>query len=236
MQIIKFFALTCLVLPIHVVFAQDIPQRVTELEKKVAALEATVQKLVAVVEEQTVPAGTIVAFGGPKSQIPTGWLHCDGEDYEISKYPKLAEALAKSWGVNTSGTKFFVPDLRGQFLRGWDETADIDPDKMARTSKNGGKGGNNVGSYQEDATAVPNRELILKAEKAGNHVHSWGGTGWGQGDGYDNGHGRVDANNPKNKWPTSPEGEHEHKIRIVGGGDAETRPTNACVIYIIKAE
>ena len=236
MRTLLFFTLLYLTVPVNSALAQDIPQRVGELEKQVAALNEVLHKLTTRADENAVPVGTIVAFGGPESQLPDGWLHCNGMPYDVSRYPKLAEALAKAWGGNSSGTKFNVPDLRGQFLRGWDENADIDPNKLSRKSKNGSKNGNNVGSYQEDATALPNAEFIGNAETAGRHSHKWGGPGWGAADKYDSGHGRTDGNTPKNPWPTSQEGEHEHRVKITGGGDTETRPTNACVLYIIKAE
>lgn len=219
---------------------EDLQAQLAKIEKQVQAMATENQRLAAAVEnaaENTVPEGTIVAFGGPESKIPSGYLHCNGAAYETSKYPKLAEALAKSWGGNNSGTKFNVPDLRGQFLRGWDETADVDPDKLARTSKNGSKSGNNVGSYQEDATALPEKQFTGQTNTTGEHKHNINGSAlpeavtinWTmddsrtQGTKYDN-------------YVTNPAGNHSHSVTVTNGGDAETRPNNACVIYIIKAE
>lgn len=235
MKIKLLFFLLLLALPGLKLPAQDLPKQVDDLEKKVAALEATLQKLTTQVDESAVPVGTIVAFGGPESQIPDGWLHCNGKPYDASSYPKLAEVLAKSWGGNSSGTRFNVPDLRGQFLRGWDENADVDPDKLARTSKNGGKSGNNVGSYQEDATSLPNQEFRGNTNSTGQHQHTIGASQTGT-TGI---HRELDDNVFQGThwdYKTSAAGEHSHSVTITNGGDAETRPTNACVLYIIKAE
>lgn len=66
----------------------------------------------------TVPEGTIIAYYS--GSAPTGYLACDGTEYDISQYPKLAELINNttgSYGTSTTG-KFKVPDLRGEFLRG----------------------------------------------------------------------------------------------------------------------
>jgi hypothetical protein len=61
-----------------------------------------------------VPAGTVVAFMG--STPPSGWLLCDGAEYEQSEYPVLFNAIGTQYGQ--SGNRFNIPDLRGVFIRG----------------------------------------------------------------------------------------------------------------------
>lgn len=55
------------------------------------------------------PAGVIAAFAG--STTPTGWLLCDGREYDRRTYPDLARVFG-------NGFKFRVPDLRGRFVLG----------------------------------------------------------------------------------------------------------------------
>jgi len=98
----------------------------------------------------SIPAGTVQPFAGEYSVVPQGWLPCDGSEYQKTDFPDLYEAIKNAWGEN--GTKFRVPDLRGQFLRGVDGTSGVDPNKTIRTAKyTGGNTGNNVGSFQGDA-------------------------------------------------------------------------------------
>ena len=92
------------------------------------------------------PVGTILPFGG--EVVPNGWLSCDGKLVESEEYPSLAKVLNNTWGKH--GSKFRLPDLRGMFLRGWDQGAGNDPERNSRTKKQGGNSGDNVGSYQED--------------------------------------------------------------------------------------
>jgi microcystin-dependent protein len=194
------------------------------LEKQIADLNTKVQTLTAAAEkaeENAVPVGAIVAFGGPESEIPDGWLPCHGQSLETSKYPKLAEALAKSWGGNSSGTKFNLPDLRGQFLRGWDENADNDPDKMSRTSKNGGNSGNKVGSYQEDEVEKHNHPL-----KKDKNVIEY----------YQTSPPSGNATNSPSTYHSNRYNSTDTGYHVGETGGSETRPKNANVIFIIKAE
>ena len=65
--------------------------------------------------------GSIYSYMGTYS--PFGYLACDGSEYNISDYPRLAEHINRHFGsYNFFGgdgtTTFAVPDLRGEFLRG----------------------------------------------------------------------------------------------------------------------
>ena len=54
---------------------------------------------------------------------PNGFLVCDGATYNKADYPQLANLLLSltdhsAYEVSGDDTKFKVPDLRGEFLRG----------------------------------------------------------------------------------------------------------------------
>ncbi|MGB0430509.1 MAG: tail fiber protein [Bacteroidia bacterium] len=93
------------------------------------------------------PTGTIVAYGG--STIPSGWLECNGDDISRANYANLFTAIGTAWGYGDQSTTFNLPDLRGMFLRGHDNSRGEDPNAGSRVaSKTGGNTGDNVGSYQ----------------------------------------------------------------------------------------
>ncbi|MDX7999435.1 phage tail protein [Xenorhabdus sp. Reich] len=62
----------------------------------------------------SLPVGVPVPW--PTEIPPQGWLMCNGEPFDKSKYPKLALAYP-------SGK---LPDLRGEFIRGWDNKRGVD--------------------------------------------------------------------------------------------------------------
>ncbi len=179
-----------------------------------------------------VPAGTIIAFGG--STVPPGWLLCDGSAVDrTGTYAALFTAIGTAWGAGDGMRTFNVPDLRGRFLRGVDGDAGVDPDRATRTaSRDGGRTGDQVGSVQAGATAMPN--TVFAAASAGLHTHEITTPGgWAAGP-INGGRWRTDLNSPANPWtpPTAlPAGAHTHAIT---GGDSETRPVNAAVNYIIR--
>lgn len=61
------------------------------------------------------PTGSILPFAG--SNVPTGFLVCDGTSYLRATYSTLFSVIGTAWG-SLDGTHFNVPDFRGQFMRG----------------------------------------------------------------------------------------------------------------------
>lgn len=95
------------------------------------------------------PTGSIIPYAG--KNIPNGYLFCDGSAISRTQYNNLFVALGVSWGSGDGTMTFNLPDLRGNFLRGVDSTANYDIDRNLRTAKyTGGNTGNKVGTYQED--------------------------------------------------------------------------------------
>lgn len=62
----------------------------------------------------TLPVGTPIPW--PTSTAPTGWLKCNGATFTAAQYPKLALAYPG----------LVLPDLRGEFIRGWDDGRGVD--------------------------------------------------------------------------------------------------------------
>lgn len=58
---------------------------------------------------QVFPTGMITAFGS-SSNVPSGWLLCNGTQYYISDYPVLYSIIGNTYGG--AGLNFKVPDMR----------------------------------------------------------------------------------------------------------------------------
>ncbi|HTL57155.1 MAG TPA: phage tail protein [Candidatus Limnocylindrales bacterium] len=161
------------------------------------------------------PPGTIVAFGGPAEQVPDGWTLCDGRALAVEgKYNRLYAKIGFAWG--RANDQFRVPDLRGLFLRGLDNSplagpSGQDPDRDSRSSLNNGNSGNQVGSFQPDAFEVHDHEVLPKVAgwepTIGNYLQ-------GAANHYGDGYGSITTG--------------------LRGRSTETRPKNACVNYIIR--
>lgn len=57
---------------------------------------------------------------------PTGWLECDGAAVSRTTYAALFAVVGTTWGSGDGSTTFNVPNLRGEFVRGWDHGRGVD--------------------------------------------------------------------------------------------------------------
>lgn len=181
------------------------------------------------------PAGTIIAFGGPKTKVPTGWVLCDGKLYDRTnaKYTNLFNRIGVSWGGD-GGNKFAVPDLRGVFLRGVSDVSNIDPEALSRDRSrpdlnSSGNSGNAVGSKQKDE--FKNHDHGFK-DNGHRHAVAKGYSTDGGTNGPDGGELTNGGYGGATKMHISDPSLANITFQPQGG--AETRPVNAYVYYIIK--
>jgi microcystin-dependent protein len=73
---------------------------------------------------QFVPSGTVITVA--MNTAPTGYLKCNGAAVSRSTYAGLFTAIGTVYGVGDGSTTFNVPELRGEFVRGWDDARGID--------------------------------------------------------------------------------------------------------------
>jgi len=79
------------------------------------------------------PAGSVNTFA--MKTAPTGWLECDGSAISRTTYATLFSAVGTTWGSGNGSTTFNIPDFRGQFLRGWDDSRGVDPSRVFASSQ-----------------------------------------------------------------------------------------------------
>jgi len=91
------------------------------------------------------PVGTIIAHS---TGVPTGYLPCDGSQVSRETYSDLLNVIGVGYGNGNGSSTFNLPDLRGYFLRGYDNGAGNDPDSASRTDRGDGTTGDNVGTKQ----------------------------------------------------------------------------------------
>ena len=154
------------------------------------------------------PVGSILAFAAITA--PSGWFTCDGSTVSRTTYANLYSVIGDAHGNGDGSTTFNLPDYRGRFLRGFDDTANRDPDKASRTAMNtGGNTGNAIGTVQ--------------VEQLKSHTHS---TSFTDGTGGANGVPRPTSGLLALDFPFS--------VNTTSTGGNETRPINAYVNYIIR--
>jgi microcystin-dependent protein len=80
-----------------------------------------------------VPAGTVISYAS--STAPTGYLKCNGSAISRSTYSSLFSGIGTVFGDGDGSTTFNVPDLRGEFVRGWDDGRSIDTGRAFGSSQ-----------------------------------------------------------------------------------------------------
>ncbi|HEI6814591.1 TPA: phage tail protein [Yersinia enterocolitica] len=150
--------------------------------------------------QDNLPVG--IPLPWPLATPPTGWIICNGQAFDKAHCPQLA--LAYPSGV--------LPDLRGLFIRGWDNGRNLD-------------GGRTLLSFQGDA--IRNITGFYIQNLAGNsYWNGCGGAFYQEGNAF--GH---HANNSGGNGATT---KRFDASRVVPTAN-ENRPVNMAFNYIVRA-
>nr|WP_303832649.1 phage tail protein [Snodgrassella alvi] len=80
------------------------------------------------------PAGAIQFFA--METAPVGWLKANGAEVSRTLYANLFVAIGTTFGSGDGKTTFNLPDLRGEFLRGWDDGRRLDKKRLMGSTQN----------------------------------------------------------------------------------------------------
>lgn len=69
-------------------------------------------------------SGAVMSFA--RSTAPSGWLKANGAAVSRTAYASLFTAIGTAFGDGNGTTTFNLPDLRGEFPRGWDDSRGVD--------------------------------------------------------------------------------------------------------------
>ncbi|WEY64138.1 phage tail protein [Escherichia coli] len=161
-------------------------------------------------EGSALPVGVPVPW--PSATPPTGWLKCNGAAFSAEEYPELA----KAYPTNK------LPDLRGEFIRGWDDGRGIDTGRSILSIQ---------GYATEDhAHGLPSRSTIVTDATINFYFdESWVNSGT---DIIKRGN-TNDAGLPAPDYGTFKT--YKQSVAGLGAAASETRPRNIAFNYIVRA-
>ena len=160
-----------------------------------------------------VPIGAVFHFAA--STAPTGFLKANGAAVSRTTFAALFAITGTTYGVGDGTTTFNLPDLRGEFIRGWDDARGID---VSRAFGSAQAAGTNLLSHTHSTTVTG----FAKAQ--------YGDTGsitYGAGFTQQNNDGDI-TSNPNTASLTYTTG------AASPAGGAETRPRNVALLACIK--
>ena len=163
--------------------------------------EAATPRAVKFVNDRILPVG--IPQPWPTNKPPAGWFECNGSTFDKIKFPKLAKAYP-------SGK---LPDLRGEFIRGWDNTRGADPQR-------------GILSWQNDAIRNIYGEISPISESFGANPIATGAFRYFE---------KLTDHTPVHIDVGTTGGVTFDASRIVPTAN-ENRPRNIAFMYIVKAE
>lgn len=181
-----------------------------------------------------VPSGTVIHVA--MNNAPTGYLKANGAAISRSTYAALFSAIGTTFGAGDGSTTFTLPELRGEFLRGWDDGRGVDSGRTINPTAQGSQnlshshgassGTSSVGAptgyfdIASDAggsSIVHDASGIVSISNAGNAITVQGvGTGQLR--------RRVTTTFPN----------HTHGVTVNADGGSEGRPRNIAMLACIK--
>ena len=179
---------------------------------------------------QGVPSGAVFCLA--VSSVPADYLECNGDAVSRTTYAALFAVIGTTYG-STSGSNFRVPDLRGEFVRGWDHGRGVDSERSIATSQ-----GSQFAQHKHSAGTlnVANKSLTGTATDI-SETFQVGSTSGIFGKGA-NGTGPLTPSSADTSvtGTLTINASHDHTFTGSTGsrGGSESRPRNIAMMYIIK--
>lgn len=184
------------------------------------------------------PAGTVIWTA--RTSAPTGYVKANGAAVSRSTYATLFSAIGTTYGSGDGSTTFNLPDLRGEFIRGFDDGRGVDAGRTMGSEQAQG-----YQSHNHTATSSvtdPGHGHSASVSDPG-HTHSMSNlagaypnpTGWGLAQNYRSGTTATTASGTGISVSIS-SGTTGISVgtTINNNGGTETRPRNIALLACIK--
>lgn len=100
------------------------PVPLQQLTSQINGVQAAVTAAVLAALGPPTPTGSIVAW--TTASPPSGWFECNGTAVNRATNAALFAIIGTTYGVGDGSTTFNLPELRGEFVRGWDNARGVD--------------------------------------------------------------------------------------------------------------
>jgi len=165
-----------------------------------------------------VPSGAVFCIA--VATVPSGYLECNGQSVSRTTFAALFAVIGTQYG-SSSGSTFKVPDLRGEFIRGFDNGRGVDSGRSVASSQSDQNKQHNHSASSSSSVTDPGHTHTMNMNQ-GNIISSGGAFGL-----KDSGTAtRINSNSTGISVSTS--------TSIGNDGGNETRPRNIAMMYVIK--
>ena len=179
---------------------------------------------------------TSAVFCVAVATVPTGYLECDGAAVSRTTYAALFAIIGTTYGTGNGSSTFNLPDLRGEFVRGFDNGRGADSGRSIASSQGASNASHNHSISLSGTTST--KSLTGNVSRIS---ETFAGAGQATG---------VFSKGSNNDAPLTPggpdssptgsfnfDGSHNHTFSASGTSGSqgsEARPRNVAMMYIIK--
>jgi len=180
---------------------------------------------------QAVPTGSVHMMA--TTTAPSGYLKCNGAAISRSTYAGLFAIIGTAHGAGDGSSTFNVPDLRGEFVRGWDDSRGIDSGRNFATSQGDqNKQHNHSGSATTSISPSAHNHVFPGDDQFANANGIGGWTNRTTADfNYD---AKSQSGNGKVYRTSDATISASTSVTINNDGGSEARPRNIAMMYVIK--
>ena len=164
------------------------------------------------------------------NSAPTGYLKCNGAAVSRATYSDLFTAIGTTFGAGDGSTTFNLPDLRGEWVRGWDDGRGVDSGRVFGSTQS-----EMIGPHNHTATTTGTFSGTSNTTGAHTHtVPAESGAGAGT--------GAANSIQTSSSISTSSAGDHSHTVSgsisasttVNNNSGTENRVRNVALLYCIK--
>ena len=181
-----------------------------------------------------VPSGSVFCMA--VATVPSGYLECNGAAVSRTTYAALFAIIGTNYGTGNGSSTFNLPDLRGEFVRGFDNGRGADSGRSIASSQGASNASHNHSISLSGTTST--KSLTGSVQKISETFNNSGSTTgvFSKSTGFNAGFtpGSPDNNDTGS---FSIDASHNHTFSASGTSGnqgSEARPRNVAMMYIIK--
>ena len=181
-----------------------------------------------------VPSGSVFCMA--VATVPSGYLECNGAAVSRTTYAALFAIIGTNYGTGNGSSTFNLPDLRGEFVRGFDNGRGADSGRSIASSQGASNASHNHSFSDSGTTSTKTLTGTVQriSETFNNSGSATGVFSKSTGSSANFTPGSPDVNDTGS---FSINATHNHTFSVsgtTGSQGSEARPRNIAMMYIIK--
>ena len=180
---------------------------------------------------QAVPTGSVHLMAS--TTPPSGYLKCNGAAVSRTTYADLFAEIGTAFGAGDGSSTFNVPDLRGEFVRGWDDSRGVDSGRSFASSQGDNNKQHNHGASATTTISPSTHNHVFPGDD--NLIFANGQGGWtDRRTGTFNYDAKSQSGNGRIYRTSDATISASTSVTVNNSAAGEARPRNIAMMYVIK--